>query len=101
VPLPAVSAWYATLVELIITVPVAGILLVLDMLGAYLFVHISKGIVGQSGGGELVIALGAASLVLAAAGAGRISLDHLFSSRLHPTRGETRHEMAASNRRPS
>jgi putative oxidoreductase len=89
VPLPAVSAWYATLAELVggaalilgVAVPVAGLLLFLDMLGAYLLVHAGNGIFMKTNGGELVIALGAASLLLAAVGAGRVSLDHLISSR--------------------
>jgi putative oxidoreductase len=54
-------------------VPVAGILLVLDMLGAYQFVHAGHGIFIQNGGAELVIALSAASLLLAAVGAGTCS----------------------------
>jgi putative oxidoreductase len=86
VPLPTVSAWYATLVELVggvalivgLAVPVAGFLLVLDMLGAYLFVHAGKGIFIANGGAELVIGLGAACLLLTAISAGRFSLDHLI-----------------------
>jgi putative oxidoreductase len=93
VPVPAVSAWYAALVELLggaalvlgLAVPVAGILLALDMLGAYLFVHAGHGIFISRGGGELAIALGVASLLLAAVGAGRFSLDQLISSRRRVT----------------
>ncbi|MGC9670897.1 DoxX family protein [Planosporangium sp. 12N6] len=89
VPAPTVSAWYASIVELLggvallvgLAVPVAGLLLVLDMLGAYLFVHAGHGILVTEGGGELAIALGAASLLLAAVGAGWFSLDRLIFSR--------------------
>jgi putative oxidoreductase len=97
VPAPSVSAWYASLVELLggaalilgLAVPVAGFLLLLDMLGAYLFVHAGHGIFIQAGGGELAIALGSASLLLAVVGAGRFSLDHLLSSRRHRTTAGT------------
>ena len=83
VPLPTLSAWAAALIELVgggalvlgLTVPVAGLLLALDMLGAYLFVHAGKGVFVTDGGFELVLALGVGSLVLAAVGAGRFSLD--------------------------
>ena len=90
VPLPTLSAWFATLVELVggaalvlgVAVPVVGLLLALDMLGAYLFVHAGNGIFVDAGGWELVGALGAVSLALAAVGAGRISVDALLGDRL-------------------
>ncbi|MFC8178652.1 MULTISPECIES: DoxX family protein [Nocardiaceae] len=83
VPLPAVSAYFATFVELIggvalvvgIFTPIIGILLFLDMLGAFLFVHYDLGVFVAEGGYELVVALGVASLLIAAVGAGRFSLD--------------------------
>lgn len=86
VPLPTLSAWFVALVELFagialvigLAVPVAGVLLAAVMLGAYLFVHNGRGIFVDEGGAELVIALGAASLLLALTGAGRFSLDHLL-----------------------
>ncbi|NJC65869.1 DoxX family protein [Planosporangium flavigriseum] len=89
VPLPTVSAWFATLVELLggvalilgLGVPVVGLLVFVDMVGAYLLVHARHGIFVQERGGELVIALGAAVLLLAVVGAGRFSLDHLVFSR--------------------
>jgi putative oxidoreductase len=89
VPLPAVSAWFAALVELVggaalvagALVPVAALLLILDMLGAYVFVHAGNGPFVDKGGWELVLVLGAAALVLAAVGAGRYSVDHLLGSR--------------------
>lgn len=88
--LPTLSAWYATFVELIggalliagLAVPIAGLLLFLDMVGAYLLVHADKGIFVQDGGGELPTALGCASLLLAVFGSGRFGLDHLIEPRL-------------------
>ena len=94
VPAPHASALFATLVELVggsalvlgVAVPVAGVLLALDMLGAFLLVHVSKGVFVDGGGFELVAALGAAALVLAATGAGRLSVDHAIGSRLRAAR---------------
>jgi putative oxidoreductase len=89
VPLPTPSAWLAALVELLaggaliigLAVPVAGLLLAADMLSAYLFVHAGKGLFVSTGGAELVVALGVASLALAAVGSGRFGLDHLLVPR--------------------
>ncbi|MEU4780522.1 DoxX family protein [Micromonospora sp. NPDC023633] len=87
VPLPTVSAWFATGLELLggaaliigAVVPVAGVLLALNMLGAFIFVHAGNGLFVDKGGYELVLVLGAASLLLAAVGAGRLSVDHLLT----------------------
>ena len=89
VPLPTLSAWLVALVELVgggllvlgLAVPVAGLLLALDMLGAWLFVHRGNGVFVTDSGWELVLALGVASLVLAAVGAGRYSIDHALERR--------------------
>ena len=89
VPLPTVSAWAATILEIVggaalivgIAVPLAGVLLALDMLGAFVFVHAGNGLFVTKNGYELVLALGAASLALAAVGAGRFSLDHALFGR--------------------
>jgi len=86
VPAARVSAWVAALVELIggaalvlgVAVPVVGVLLALDMLGAYLFVHAGNGLFVEKNGYELVLTLGAAGLLLAAVGPGRYSLDHVL-----------------------
>ncbi|MEU6741221.1 DoxX family protein [Streptosporangium sandarakinum] len=88
VPLPEASAWYAVVVELAggillilgLLTPLAGLLLAVDMLGAVLFVHRGALFVGE-GGFELAGALGSAALLLAAGGAGRVGLDHLFFGR--------------------
>lgn len=88
-PLPDVSAIVAATVELVggfaliagIATPIAGILLFLDMVGAFFIVHIDKGIFVSEGGYELVLALGVASLLIAAIGAGRLSIDALLGGR--------------------
>lgn len=71
VPLPAVSAAFAATVELAgglaliagLALPIAGVLLAANMLGAWLLVHLPNGLLGE-GGAELVIALGGAALAL-------------------------------------
>lgn len=91
VPAPQLSAYYATFVELVggaalilgVAVPIAGLLLFLDMLGAFFFVHAGNGVFVTRGGFELVVALGVASLLLAATGGGRFSLGALFTRRNH------------------
>ncbi|TQF74021.1 DoxX family protein [Rhodococcus spelaei] len=89
VPLHDVSAIFAAAVELgggilliagLLT-PIAGILLFVDMLGAFFTVHYDQGVFVGQGGYELVVALGVGSLLLAATGAGRISLDALVGGR--------------------
>jgi putative oxidoreductase len=60
---------------------VAGALVVLDMLGAFLLVHIGNGVFVTDGGFELVWAIAAAALVLVAVGPGRFSVDAALSSR--------------------
>ena len=67
IPLPTASAYFATFVELI-----GGGALVL---GAAVFVHFENGVFAADNGYELVVALGVGSLLLAAFGAGRISID--------------------------
>jgi len=93
VPLPQAAAPVAAVVELVggialvlgAGVLVAGLLLVLDMLGAFFIVHASSGVFIENGGFELVAALGAGALVLAVVGAGRFSVDHLVASRRRST----------------
>jgi len=94
VPAPQVSALFAALVELAggaalivgVATPIAGLLLALDMLGAFLLVHAGNGVFIDRGGFELVAALGAAALVLAATGAGRLSVDHAVAARQRAAR---------------
>ena len=90
VPVPAVTAFIATWVEILggislilgLFVPVFGVLLFLDMLGAYLFVHMGNGVYVTDGGWELVGALGLGSLLLAAVGSGAFGLDRFLAPRM-------------------
>jgi putative oxidoreductase len=88
VPAAAAAAWFAALVEVAggaalvlgLAVPVAGLLLLVNMLGAFVFVHAGAGLFVDQGGYELVLTLGAAALLLAVLGAGRFSLDNLLAA---------------------
>jgi putative oxidoreductase len=90
VPVPALSAFYATWVETLggialiigLLVPIFGVLLLINMLGAFFVVHIGNGIYVTDGGWELVGALGAGALVLAVVGAGAYSVDALLARRV-------------------
>ena len=83
VPAPTLSAYYAAAAELVggaalilgLLTSVAGLLLAIDMAGAFLFVHLSNGVFVTEGGWELVVVLGLSALTLAAVGAGRVSVD--------------------------
>jgi putative oxidoreductase len=83
-PVAIVSAAYVTVVELVGSVLVlAGALItvvavcyLIVMVGAAVFVHIPNGIFAADGGWELVGAIAALLLVLAAVGPGRWSVDH-------------------------
>ncbi|MDP9866178.1 MULTISPECIES: DoxX family protein [Streptosporangium] len=94
VPLPRVAAAFAIVVEfgggvlliLGLLTPLVGLLIAADMLGAFFFVHSRAGVFVTEGGFELVGALGSAALLLAAGGAGRISLDHLIFGRRREAR---------------
>ncbi len=89
VPLPTASAYFATAVELVggaalilgLAVPLVGILVVLDMVGAFALVHAGNGVFVTAGGFELVASIGLATLLLAAFGSGRIGLDPLLFGR--------------------
>jgi putative oxidoreductase len=89
IPAATVSAVFVMAVELLggllilagaATAPV-GVLVALEMLGAVLFVHIGSGVFVSNGGWELAGLVGATALALAAAGSGRLSVDHLVSRR--------------------
>jgi putative oxidoreductase len=92
IPVAIVSAAYVTVVEVVgavlvlagalITVVAACYLIV--MVGAAVFVHIPHGIFAADGGWELVGAIAALLLVLAAAGPGRWSVDHAILARHSP-----------------
>jgi putative oxidoreductase len=100
VPLPAVTGPANVLFELVggiamilgAAVPVVGLLMALNMAGAWAFVHTSGLFAIDHNGPELVIALGLLSLVLAATGSGRFGLDHVIVRRL---RGRADHRLHA------
>jgi putative oxidoreductase len=83
VPMPTLAAWGAAVVELVggaalvlgLLTPLAALVLLLDMIGAYVFVHAGKGLFIDQGGFELVGALGAGCLLLIGSGPGRYSVD--------------------------
>ncbi|MFA1544382.1 DoxX family protein [Actinomadura monticuli] len=88
VPLPTAAAVYSAFVELLggaaliagLGLPVTGVLLFVDMAGAFIFVHADQGLFvvdegAVQNGYELVLALGMASLLFAAGGGGRLTLD--------------------------
>lgn len=87
IPAPTASAWFATLVELVggaaliigLAVPIAGLLLLINMIGAFFYVHVDNGLFAGDGGYELVLVLGAAALLFAAIGSGRFGVDHYLA----------------------
>jgi putative oxidoreductase len=92
IPVAIVSAAFVTVIEVVggvlvilgalLTVVAAFYLVV--MVGAAVFVHISHGIFVGNNGWELVGAIAALLLALAAVGSGRFGVDHLIRSRQAP-----------------
>jgi len=86
VPLPTLSASFAGTVELLggilliigLIVPLVGVLVAIDMLGALIFVHAPNGMFATDGGYELVLLIGALGLMFAGLGAGRFAVDGLI-----------------------
>lgn len=86
VPQPHVTAAIVAGVELVagaallagILTPLAGILLGVDMVGAFYFVHATNGPFVAQNGWELVVALGVGALLIAAVGAGKFSVDRVL-----------------------
>ena len=89
VPLPTVSAYAATAIELgagaalIVgaAMPLAGLIAAANMAGAYLFVHMGTGVYTDEGGWGFVLVIGVSCLMLAATGSGRFGVDPLVMSR--------------------
>lgn len=85
IPMPGVTGPLVAFVELIggallilgAATPLVGVVLAVDMLVATLQVHLPQGVFVDQGGWELVGALGAGALLLAAVGPGRFSVDAL------------------------
>jgi len=92
IPMAPVAAVFAGVVELVggallvvgAATALVGVLVVIDMIGAALFVHVANGVFAGAGGWELVGVIGALALVLAAVGAGRFSVDHALGERRSP-----------------
>lgn len=64
-----------------IAVPFVGVLMAVNMVGAWVFVHTS-GLYAMDGNGpELVIAIALLSLLIAVMGSGRFGLDHVLFAR--------------------
>jgi putative oxidoreductase len=89
VPLPAITGPANVLLESVggiamilgLGVPIVGVLMALNMAGAWILVHTSGLYAMDHNGPELVIAIGLLSLVLAVTGSGRFGLDHLIVRR--------------------
>jgi putative oxidoreductase len=90
VPLAAITGPANVLFEFIggiamiigLGVPIVGVVMAVNMAGAWMFVHTSGLFAMDHNGPELVIALGLLSLVLAVTGSGRFGLDRLVSTRM-------------------
>ena len=93
IPLPALTGPANVLFELIggiamilgAAVPLVGVLMALNMVGAWVLVHTSGLLAMDRNGPELVITLGLLSLVLAVTGSGRFGVDHLVARRFRRT----------------
>lgn len=89
VPFPTLAGLANVLLESVggvamivgLAVPVVGVLMALNMIGAWLLVHTSGLYAMDHNGPETVIAIGLLSLVLAVTGSGRFGLDHLVLQR--------------------
>jgi putative oxidoreductase len=87
IPFPDAAAYYATYVELLggallvigLLTPLAGLLVVGNMAGAFWYAHRDNGVFAGEGGYELVAVIGLLALTLAAVGAGRLSLDGIIA----------------------
>ena len=62
-----------------LAVPIVGVLIAVNMAGAWMFVHTSPLYSMGHNGPEVVIAIGLLSLALAAAGSGRFEIGHLIT----------------------
>ncbi|APU14455.1 MULTISPECIES: DoxX family protein [Actinoalloteichus] len=87
VPLRALSAWFAALVELGggialvvgFAVPIVGVLVAFVMAGAWAIVHSGSGLFVSDGGFEFVLVIIVAALLLAVTGAGAFGIDRFLS----------------------
>lgn len=98
IPLPTASAYFSTFTELVggaalilgLLTGLAGLLAFVDMLGAFLLVHIHNGVFVSQNGFELVTAIGVGALLLAVFGAGRFSVDNATGRKFGAAAGLSR-----------
>lgn len=91
IPLPEISAWFTTLVELIggaafilgLLTPLVSILFAVVMAGAFVFVHVMAGFFAPAGY-EYVLVLGTAALAVGFSGS-KYSVDGMVSGRSRQT----------------
>lgn len=89
IPAAPAAAAFAAVVELVggalliagAATSIVAVLVALDMLGAFVFVHAGNGVFVDGGGFELVALILVLALVLGAVGAGRWSVDGLVGKR--------------------
>ncbi|MGS2641128.1 DoxX family membrane protein [Streptosporangium sp. LJ11] len=89
IPLAAVAAPAVAVLEVVggialilgAALPVFGLLLTLNMLGALVFVHLANGFSVGEGGYEFVLALAAGTLAVAFSGGGALAVDALWQRR--------------------
>ena len=89
IPLAGAAATFAALVELVggillivgFAVPLVGLLVAIDMIGALLFVHAPNGVFVGDGGYELVLVIAALGVVFAGVGAGGYAVDRLLAGK--------------------
>jgi putative oxidoreductase len=89
IPMPAITGPANVLFEFVggvamilgLAVPIVGVLMALNMVGAWALVHTSPLFSMDHNGPELVIMIGLLSLVLVVVGSGRFGLDHVIVTR--------------------
>ncbi|MEP6561885.1 MAG: DoxX family protein [Nakamurella sp.] len=87
IPFAGAAAIFAAMVELVggillivgLAVPLVGLLVAIDMIGALLLAHATNGVFVETGGFELVLVIAALGVVFAGIGAGGYALDRLFA----------------------
>lgn len=105
-PAPAVWAAATMLIELIggallvagFAVPVCGILLFAEALAVFAVANGDAGLPLTGGDTKLIVALGAASILLAVVGAGRLSVDHVVVIRRRESEEPEESEDEAADR---
>ena len=89
IPLPAISGPANVLFEFVggaamivgLGVPIVGVLMAANMVGAWVLVHTSPLFSMDHNGPELAITIALLSLVLAVSGSGRFGVDHVLIAR--------------------